>query len=1544
MSKLKKISITIFIVLTLGIALSVVSSAQDFKDLPSNLTVDNVTAGDTAGFNRAYVRNHKGADGKKDFLCIVSGKNFAEGIKKYTAKAKVDIVGNDATDTNGKTIHDTSNGTLAYLLSKADGKGSFVDVDADRDIAQYYVWYYISTWVKAVGKQFGIYTGMTNTPIKRGTKAQQAEVSKIVPEAIAYAENLDANKLENESVKSKIKVDTIESDGNDYLKVGPFKYKFNGNLSNIEVSDKEDHKVTVTMFGVSGEDGKLKITNNIKDIKTEKEFFIILPSDVELESINKITVKDTYSVKTATVVFWECQVNNKSTTNRQNVLQFKAGEEPKSDSDDWDDIDIELLGNLQITKKDFDDSKNLSEVTLKVQCKRDGKYVKQDSDNKISYVDEADATLFKTDENGEIKIEKLLTGEYVITEISNPAKTYGGETGEVDPNYIYYNTSEESDKTKVDENGIVVKVTTNPNGTYTTLFIYNQKRFIDISGFVWEENAEGKDNSFENCAADLYAEGDVLLEEITVRLLDQDGNIVKNNAGEECITTTDAEGKYKFTGLEIEKLANYYVEFEYDGLTYTTVTPLKEMAVDEYNSSFKPEISDIQEVNSKASEDTEKRKTLNSLFAEITNDTTEDRNKGFSRDIEGNATGIITYDLQYDYYAAYESYEDANNLLITGDTNIAGYSIGNEYANENYVVNEDGSIEIKYINMGVRRREQPDISIVNDLSKVELQINGYGQTYTGNYDPDSNEDVQYGTYSSEKIKNSGNVKVKFGDKYTPYYRDVYLSDIKYSADHQDDDKKLKIYAVYTVTIQNYSNTLTMAVPEIVNYYDKNYEIINEAADYPLGALYGVRLVKTIAEDETESEINKVVNNAITFEGETSGFNKARIKLSDSIENAPRIAAHESLEVELTYKVSDAAVLDLLNGNKTFRNVTEVSAYSTYYSEAIEGCEVGDIYAGIDHTSAPENAIPTNSLDDEENLKTYEDDTDSAPNFILRVKGVRQLEGTVFEDYTGSEEVNTGNIRQGDGKYDETSEGTVGGVTVELLSINDGEWSTAIHYPYTVDEEGTPSYFDTEGQAAIIDETGNDGHFIFEGIEPDEYYIKFTYKNGVTKIYRLNDNNAIDVTVQDYKSTRITSSTMKEAFTNSESIDNDDTIENKEAAYRDFTWYDANEDRYSDAKDDRDQRNAIDNEVKKMNPSTVENLTEKSLSANTPKFSIPIEYNSTVTDSNDNKFIHKISNIDFGIAERAKQEVDLDKIISRIKVTLQNGQSFEQSFEDNTIDEYENFTVIRDPETRRIQNIYITLDSELIYGAHIEIDYKFIVKNNSEVDYVDGESIYDDYYYYGIEPETKEEKDEKVVKLTSTKIVDYVDREIVLKEGQEQTWNVVNDLVAEGLNWNLSEDEIKELLDNFNTVVIAEPITKDNAIAPGASDSTKISVERILANSDELVYNNNGEVVTISKTGGSSITTELGNYEEELLSTITNTPEGIGDGDDGEYSPETTETLGNYVLEIDEAKAATVAVVPPTGSTDNTITYAIIGSISLAIVGAGIFGVKRFLKK
>ena len=221
---------------------------------------------------------------------------------------------------------------------------------------------------------------------------------------------------------------------------------------------------------------------------------------------------------------------------------------------------------LDLIKVNEDDpSVRIPGVGFKFQHEKYG-WMKQNN-GKIEYTTNAnEASMFYTDDKGNIPVDGAVVGNYTYYE---------------DPNTLPYGYD----------------ITGKETGNFTleskevnTITIANKQRWVKLSGYVWVDKVGQKDSDGKNKNG-LYketAEGqapdqrDLLFDGIDVRVIDKrTGQIAKDKNGNEFKTTTsplnrytnsvnNGHGEYLFEDVEIEQLDNYYIEFEYDGLTYAS--------------------------------------------------------------------------------------------------------------------------------------------------------------------------------------------------------------------------------------------------------------------------------------------------------------------------------------------------------------------------------------------------------------------------------------------------------------------------------------------------------------------------------------------------------------------------------------------------------------------------------------------------------------------------------------------------------------------------------------------------------------------------------------------------------------------------------------------------------------------------------------------------------------------------------------------------------------------------------------------------------------
>ena len=1256
----------------------------------------------------------------------------------YKLVTEINITGNKSTG-NGATVESWHNAKLASILSHRRGQGNYGVNDVENLSVQNAIWNYLGTWRSEVGYKHGIKQDFVNNSKGNFNTSIETEAEK-------YANNYkngNLTQITDKTDKSKIKVTQYTEGNEQYLRVGPFKYEFPEKLSEINVITDKNSKMEIKCFEKRINDNQYSKYSNINQIKSGNEFYISvkMPTD-GTSQIKKITVKGKANVKHVTIKFWES-----TSMSQQNLLQYNYSNE-EIDINQTFDYNIKILGNLKVIKVNKDNIKiKLQGVGFYVQNKDTKKWVKVENDT-VSYTDKKeDATEFITDKNGEITIKNLVVGTYVAYETKNP-------------NYGYEIIKEGQEKS------ITVDKT-------AELQIPNKQKYIKLSGYVWVDKVFSKQASRNDLYKDNdYDSNDILLDGITVRLIDKTtGNVVKE-------AKTSNGGKYLFTDVLVDDLEKYYIEFEYDGLTYTNVIP----HIDKDNGS-------------KAAENSSVRDEFNKGFSVIEGST--ESNKGITKDSAGNPKYDLNYNIDKNKHTS--TLNNTGLYPITANTNETGYVIKDHFT--------PGQEEIKYINLGLYEREQPDIALIKDLYNVNVAINGYNHIYE--YANRFNNQDRYG--------NGFNVGVKFGNKYgnMSYTRAIYKADKEYTS--SDKSKELKVYVTYKISMKNESSNLQVQVNSIVDYYDSNYT-----------------LIKTGTGIDEKGNVTGDISNSGS-QSYNDKYKKVIINTNSKIEH------NKSADVYVQFELNRDAVLKILNNAENLDNVVEINSYSVFDTD-------GKVYAGIDKDSNPGNAVPGEKI-------TYEDDTDSAPGLKLEVADkVREMTGKVFLDST-SNELKTGEVRQGDGMYTDGEKG-IKGVKVTLKeNIENGN---------------------------VYEKTTNDkGDFKIEGYIPGDYTLTYTWGDK-------------EYTVQNYKGTVY----EKDRY--------DANVTNKE-------WYktDVNT-RYTDAIDNYNTRKKIDAEIAKVTNKTATTIDK--MDSTTPTMGISVEYTTTTTaevaddikEERGDKFNcpdFKIENIDFGIVERARQDLALRKRVNTFKVTLANGQVIA----DMTIDEKGNITGERNhvtymgpSSTTTPKNglVKLELDNELIQGATVEVEYEIKVTNNSELDYLS-----EDFYKYGI-------KSGNEVTITPTSIIDYLDKNWGFEAEKNKEWTVksldeIKNIVAK----EVYENEDSTIADK--TILYTESL-KGQKLKPTESATVNLNVSKVLSNSDEISLDNESEITELTKDGGS-----------RLISTP------------GNYIPGQEETK-----ESDESIAETVIVTPSTGANLGFIVPVMIGVIALVILGAGVVIIKK----
>ena len=1299
MSRVKKSIITIIMAIVAILGISTISKAY-YVNQNLALTYND------------YLNN-------KNIFCLEHGQALVSRKMYYKVASQVKIEGTKSTDHTGKTINNWANAKFAYILSKDNGSAKSAGPVANA------IWNYGYTWMANVGQYHaGLYNGFASS-----TKGSPTWLDQ---ESTNYANNLTAGdqQIKDNTNKNNVKVVAYNKDGKAYMRVGPFNWTFGGKVTDVNVYDQNGQSISEKLY--SSYYGNEERFYGVGDIKSGSDFYISVPLNENTTKITKISGNLQREVKAVNIWFLESNY-----AAYQNLIV----REPYTTTENIPftfDENISTLGGLKVIKVNKDNTiVKLKGVGFIIKNKQLDKYVKQEN-GKITFVtDKNQATEFVTNQNGEFTVENLVVGTYVAYETKNP--NYG---------YEFLTEGQQKD--------IVIDKT-------SELQIPNKQRWVKLSGYVWLDKIYGKQSLRNDLFKDNdYDSSDMLLDGITVRVMDKTtGQVAKDKNGNELKGTTANGGAYLFTDVEIDKLNDYYIEFEYDGLTYTNVVP----HIDRDNGS-------------KAAESSANRDAFNKNFSSVEGRT---ETTGFTRDSNENEKHQLSYSLNQNEHSS--TLINNGQYPITAQTSETGYYIRDHFTY--------GQEEIKYINLGLYEREQPDMALLKDIQNVRVAVNGYQHVY--NY---AQRFVNQGEYGD-----GFNVGVKFGNKYgsMSYSRAVYKADYEYT-NEQDASKELKVYITYKLQMKNESSNLITQINSLVDYYDSRYNLtkVGTGLDDNGGVTGEV--------NHTESDYN-------------ANYKKTIINANAKID------AQKTSDIYVEFELNRDAVINILSDKENLDNVAEINSYSIFDTN-------GNVYAGIDKDSNPGNAVPGE-------VTSYQDDTDSAPALKLEVADAREMSGKVFLDST-SGELMTGKVRQGNGQYDDGEKG-IPGVAITLTE-NTGSGKV---YTATTDENGD---------------------FYINNYIPGDYTLTYTWGD---KTY----------TVQNYKGTVYDASRDQN---------------NKQ-------WYKENVDkRLTDALDDYELRQSIDNEIKSIRHDT--KTTIDKMNSTTPTMGIGVEYESTYTASSGDRYVYKVSNIDFGIVERARQQIGLNKRVKSLKITLANGQVVT----DITIDENGNITGQKDhviymkpSATTDPKNgfVRVELDNELIQGSTLEVSYEIKATNESEVDYLS-----EDFYKYG-------KVEGPVVTITPSAIIDYLDKDWAFDQDKNTAWSVktleeAKGLVAEVV-YNNSESTIN------NKTILYTTSLQDKKLEPTQTASVDLNVSKILSTAEDISLNNETELTHLDKTGGSKPNSTPGNY-----------------------------VPGTGKTESDDNTAETVIVTPATGANRNFIIPTIVGAIALIVLGGGVFLIKR----
>ena len=614
----------------------------------------------------------------------------------------------------------------------------------------------------------------------------------VVPETNKiYNEIKNQNSITDGTTNPSVLNQIQTVNGKQYIQVGSFKVANvpGSGLTNFVVRDQNNQPINGALVYSGGE--YKPASGAVSNIQSNRAFWILIPVDSGVTYLKNMTL--TKNIKTYKYTA-DIYILEATDGTWQNMLVANGSD--SSNPDDSDEVtftyNIPLTGNINLEKIDADKRNPMSGVGFKFRNTNNGQWV-QNISGKIAYTaNENSATVFYTNNDGKLSVKGVLVGDYEAKEV---------DLSDTDDDYydlLILNPS----------------FTVNPGDTTTVnVKVENKRKYVDLSGKAWEEMeyvTKGyKENQYEN----LYSAEDKLMQNVKVYLRRTDSN---TNYKEPVYT--NADGYYEFRKVEIDALPSLYIEFEYNGMVYESV-PVVDL--NNANSSKSAETS-REEFNEKF-EQIEKDRAVNGDI-ELTYDTEQITTEGEEQQIS-----TINYgeNLRYGWQEQNNgsSPENTNSPVYGGDSNYWTMSNTHEVEDkyigqyEGYTpddIRNAGTTMIENLNLGLKRREQPDLAVSNELYSAKLIVPTTDGTeeHIYNYSDRNNKDLL-----ADIEQGVTNPAVQWGRLNLPtsYTRALYASDIAKG------QRNLELYVTYKLSIINQSTNLVITIDTITDYFDSKYE-------------------------------------------------------------------------------------------------------------------------------------------------------------------------------------------------------------------------------------------------------------------------------------------------------------------------------------------------------------------------------------------------------------------------------------------------------------------------------------------------------------------------------------------------------------------------------------------------------------------------------------------------------------------------------------------------------------------------------------------------
>lgn len=852
------------------------------------------------------------------------------------------------------------------------------------------------------------------------------------------------------------------------------------------------------------------------------------------------------------------------------------------------------------------------------------------------------------------------------------------------------------------------------------------------------------------------------------------------------------------------------------------------------------------------------------------------------------------------------------------------FNSGIEYYPTNKNATFGTDLLTNYVNLGLWRRQEFNAQLTKDVVEV---------TTTNTKNGNSDKTVFNGkTYALDSIKDyindytnaikDNNGKINLAKQYADSQQGIYINRLNaqyYYNKYYDrpikqseymGQRNLEVEIKYRITVYNLSQSLETQITEVVDYYDDSLQLTSAVVNTN---------GKNISNDKS-SAVSESIYGQVT-EKSFPGFNKVYIRLQNK-----QLATGEGITIDLTYKVKRMALQGFegyINiGEKT--NIAEINGYKTYYSANTStpnrhGAIIGNntTVAGlVDVNSTPGNLETMEEITN--GVINFEDDSDKTtatltitddgddptppdnPNNPTPIDSTNTISGCVWEDN------NKNGIR-------DSGEEKIAGVKVALCTRINDQLGTGEKQVDWIQRYNEKNYNKYTYKVVKEETTDQNGEYSFKDVEKGYYYVLFGYglddatvltnnkENETNKILGKTGSNTKSYNGQDYKSTIFQAN-----------------LENGEYDLEKIKEYDKNlNDKYvSDAIDDWERVKEV-NEYSKIQTNhiaevlasptkvptylgeqygsdlmgkLVDELTTNTWKiAKTPKIEVK-----------EVKGGERIPNVDLGLVERPKTQLQITNNVENVKVTLSDGSivfDATQTAEATKGNETKNVIWKSNRSaTKGITGgfIQLYLDEELMYGATIQITYKMQI--NELNDYVEYEGL--EYYAKG------RTNSENKVESKAKKLVCYIPNKMQLNEtGNWKTTNI--DTI---IDKNLVNDKLKDTISSQSNTI--SKIEADNINNAYLNNNMLTISQLITKESAQGGYECKVEIVELENAVGRRMETSIV----------------------GNFNP------ANDPVENDEAKAEDVTVMPPFGI--GQVFYYILTIVIAGMLVVGIIFIKK----